>query len=74
VAALDRVKEELAYLRFWQGVTVVTDISLIGWLVSTNDESFFRTRLAMTAIAVLTLTVFRLHRLINRLIARAGRL
>jgi hypothetical protein len=32
---LDRLKEQLAYLKFWQGIMVVTDISLVGWLVST---------------------------------------
>ena len=31
---LDRLKEQIAYLKFWQGILVVTDISLIGWLVS----------------------------------------
>jgi hypothetical protein len=31
---LERLKEQIAYLKFWQGVLVVTDISLIGWLVS----------------------------------------
>jgi hypothetical protein len=28
---LDRLKERLAYLKFWLGIVVVTDISLIGW-------------------------------------------
>lgn len=31
---LDMFKEKLAYLKLWLGILVVTDISLIGWLVS----------------------------------------
>ena len=31
---LDRLKEEVAYFKFWQGIVVVTDISLLGWLIS----------------------------------------
>ena len=37
MSELDRLKEQLAYLKFWQGIMVVTDISLVGWLVSTAD-------------------------------------
>jgi len=33
VSELDRLKEQVAYLKFWQGIVVVTDISLGGWLV-----------------------------------------
>lgn len=35
MSKLERLKEQLAYLKFWQGVMVVTDISLVGWLDST---------------------------------------
>ena len=28
MSELDRLKEQLAYLKFWQGIMVVTDISL----------------------------------------------
>jgi len=37
MSELERLKEQLAYLKFWQGIMVVTDISLVGWLVSTAD-------------------------------------
>ena len=30
VSELDRLKEQLVYLRFWLGIMVVTDISLVG--------------------------------------------
>ena len=33
MSELDRLKEQLAYLKFWQGIMVITDISLVGWLL-----------------------------------------
>lgn len=36
LAEIDRLKEELAYLKFWQGVVVVTLISLTGWLITSG--------------------------------------
>jgi cadmium resistance protein CadD (predicted permease) len=30
---LDGLKEEIAYLKLWLGIMVVTGISLIGWLL-----------------------------------------
>ncbi len=34
MSELDHLKEQVAYLKFWQGIVVVTDISLAGWLIS----------------------------------------
>jgi hypothetical protein len=34
VSELDVAKEQIAYLKFWLGILVVTDISLFGWLLS----------------------------------------
>ena len=34
---LDRLKEQVAYLKLWQGIMVVTDLSLVGWLASAAD-------------------------------------
>jgi len=39
VSELDRLKEQIAYLKFWQGIMVVTEISLVGWLISTAGTS-----------------------------------
>jgi hypothetical protein len=39
VAQLDRLKEQVAYLKLWQGIVVVTDISLAGWLISAGDAA-----------------------------------
>jgi hypothetical protein len=33
MSELDRLKEQLAYLKFWQGIMVVTEISLVGWFI-----------------------------------------
>jgi len=34
MSELDLAKETIAYLKFWLGVMVVSDISLVGWLLS----------------------------------------
>ena len=33
MSKIDVAKEEIAYLKLWIGIMVVTDISLIGWLL-----------------------------------------
>ncbi len=33
MSELDGVKEEIAYLKLWLGIMIVTGISLIGWLL-----------------------------------------
>ena len=50
---LDRLKEQVAYLKLWQGVMVVTDISLVGWLASAADG----TRPVLVALAVITVAL-----------------
>lgn len=39
MAALDRVKEEIGYLKVWQGIAVVSAVSLAGWLLSAGDSA-----------------------------------
>jgi len=75
VSELDRLKEQLAYLKFWQGVMVVTDISLVGWLVSTADTARpFTVALAIVGVVLLTFGVVMLHRQIERRIDQIGKL
>jgi len=75
MAALDRTKEELAYLKLWQGVIVVTDISVIGWIASSKDSVLnVLFLMALAVVALLTVGGFVLHRLIERLIDEAGKL
>ena len=64
---LDRVKEDLAYLKLWQGVGVVTDISVSGWLVATSAGATQAMRaLAVAVTTVLTLVIVALHHRIER--------
>ena len=75
MSELDRLKEQLAYLKFWQGVMVVTDISLVGWLVSTADTARpFTVALAIVGVVLLTFGVVMLHRQIERRIDQIGKL
>jgi len=75
MSELDRLKEQVAYLKFWQGIMVVTDISLVGWLVSTADGARPLTvALAIVGVFLLTFGIVMLHRQIERRIDHIGRL
>ena len=75
MSELDRIKEQLVYLRFWQGIMVVTDISLVGWLASTADTvTSTLLSFAIVGIVVLSLGIFLLHHQIERRIEQIGRL
>ena len=39
MSELDTMKEKIAYLKLWLGILVLTDISLIGWLVSNYEKA-----------------------------------
>lgn len=72
---LERLKEQIAYLKFWQGVLVVTDISLIGWLVSNAASAKTGTvALALLSVAFITAGVLVLHRQTERRIDQVGEL
>jgi hypothetical protein len=73
VSELDRVREKIAYLKFWQGIMVVTDISLLGWLLTTSDTSS-RVVMGGVAVVLLTLGILALHRQIDRRIDQTSRL
>jgi len=53
---LDVAKEQIAYLKVWLGILVVTDISAFGWLIS-NIETATAPLLWAAVIAVVGLTV-----------------
>lgn len=67
MSELDVAKEQIAYLKFWLGVMVVTDISLFGWLIS-NATSTTRQLLLGGYLAVIAITagIALLHRRIER--------
>jgi hypothetical protein len=69
MSKIDKVKEQLAYLKFWLGVTVVTDISLVGWLVSSAEAApIHKVVGAIVAVVVITGAGFIVHRRVKRLI------
>lgn len=72
---LDRVKEQVAYLKFWQGIVVITDISLVGWLISAVDTAErLRVFLGLVGVTVLTFGIVIMHRHIERRIEQIGKL
>lgn len=75
MSELDRLKEQIAYLKFWQGIMVVTEISLVGWLISTagtSDPALWS--FAAVGVVVLGFGILALHRQIERRIDQTGRL
>lgn len=71
MSKLDVAKEQIAYLKFWLGVMVVTDISLVGWLVSSVDAApAHKIWATVLAVVVITFSGFRVHRQIERQIER----
>ena len=75
MSELDRLKEQLVYLRFWLGIMVVTEITLVGWLIST-PETANRVLWAIAAIGSVLLGagIFIVHRRIERRIDEIGKL
>lgn len=75
VSELDRLKEQVAYLKLWQGIVVVTDISLGGWLVSASHTAAALTVvLAIAGVTLLSVGIVVLHRQIERRIDQIGKL
>jgi hypothetical protein len=69
MSKIDKAKEQLAYFKFWLGVMVVTDISLVGWLVSSAEAaSIHKVGGAVVAVVVITVAGFIVHRRVKRLI------
>ncbi|HLS86353.1 MAG TPA: hypothetical protein VK043_08655 [Burkholderiales bacterium] len=72
---LDRLKEQLVYLRFWLGIMVATEIALVGWLISTplsvNTTLWF---IAAFGAFLLGVGIFLVHRQIEHRIDRIGTL
>lgn len=72
---LERLKEEVAYFKFWLGIVAVTDIGLVGWLlVAVDVADRLRIVLALLGIVVLSFVAVLLHRQINQRVERIGKL
>lgn len=75
MSELDRIKEQLVYLRFWLGIMVVTEITLVGWLISTpNTADLVLWSFAAVGVVFLGCGIFLLHRQIERRIEEVRRL
>ncbi len=69
MSELDVLKERIAYLKVLFGILVVTEISLVGWLVSNFTEATTWMRSAGILVMVgFLIIIFMLHRRIETLI------
>ena len=67
MAALDRVKEDIGYLKLWQGIVVVTSISMAAWVMTAADSARPSTyALAVAGLLLLSSVVLMLHKQIER--------
>ena len=70
MSQLDIVKETIAYLKFWLGVMVISDISLVGWLLSNAGKaSDLKTYGAIIGVAIITISALFVHKRIEYLIS-----
>jgi hypothetical protein len=70
MSEIDIVKETIAYLKFWLGIMVVSDISLVGWLLSNAGiASGLKTYGAIIGVAVITILALIVHKRIEHLIS-----
>ncbi len=67
MSELDVAKEQIAYLKLWLGIMVVTDISLIGWFIGNYGQAS-ESLLTMDLVAVTGVSagIARLHLRIER--------
>jgi len=74
MSELDRVKEQLVYLRFWLGIMVATEIALVGWLISTPSANATLWFMGAFGAVVLATGIFLVHRQVERRIDQIGKL
>ncbi|TMH18821.1 MAG: hypothetical protein E6H70_04750 [Betaproteobacteria bacterium] len=67
MSELDVAKEQIAYLKAWLGILVITDISVFGWLISNLGTSTAPLLWgAVIAVVALSAGILLLHRRIGR--------
>ena len=67
MSELDVAKEQIAYLKFWLGIFVVTDISLFSWVLSNvGSATLLLVFSGCFAIVATTVGIVLLHRRIER--------
>jgi hypothetical protein len=75
MSELDRVKEQLLYLRFWLGVMTATEIALAGWRISTPiNRDPLLWFIGVFGAVLLGVGIFLVHRRIEHRIEQIGKL
>ena len=70
MSQIDIIKESIAYLKFWLGVMVVLDISLVGWLLShAGRSSDLKAIVAIIGVSAITFSGYVVHKRIESLIS-----
>ncbi len=71
MSELDVAKEQIAYLKLWLGIMVVTDISLIGWFIGNYRQASASLLVTdLLAVAVVSVGIVVLHARIEQKIER----
>ena len=71
MSELDVAKEQIAYLKLWLGIMVVTDISLIGWFIGNYGQASASLLVTdLLAVAVVSAGIVVLHHRIEQKIER----
>jgi hypothetical protein len=67
----DVLKEKIAYLKLWLGIMVVTNISMVGWLLSNYTVANWALIVGdVIAILVMAFGIYGLHKRIEKEIER----
>jgi hypothetical protein len=67
----DVLKEKIAYLKLWLGIMVVTNISMVGWLLSNYTVANWALIVGdVVAIFVMSFGIYGLHNRIEKEIER----
>lgn len=70
MSQIDIVKETISYLKFWLGVMVVSDITLVGWLLSNAGKApDLKIYGAVIGVAIITISALFVHKRIEYLIS-----
>ncbi|MBA2410482.1 MAG: hypothetical protein H0V62_12230 [Gammaproteobacteria bacterium] len=75
MSELDGTKEEIAYLKLWLGITIVTGISLVGWLFAGFESThWFLVLSGFVALLAIGVGCFMVHKQIQIKIDQVRRL
>jgi len=71
MSQLDVLKEKIGYLKLWLSIMVVTDISLVGWLLGSYTVANWALLVGgLVAIFIISFGIYVLHKRIEKEIER----